>query len=54
MKDNKTKKEIIEEILREIKDDICQLDFGQVTIYIQNNCPYRKEVKKSKKYKIGG
>ncbi len=50
-KEKKEKREIIVSLLKEIKDDLLQLQFGQIVIYVQNSWPYRKEVRKSKTIK---
>lgn len=47
----KTKEEIIEEYLNETREDLKELEFGRITIYVDNGYPFRMEVQKSKKPK---
>ena len=45
-----TKEEIIDIILKDIKRDLMSLGFGQVTIFVQNGKPSRKEIRISKTF----
>lgn len=46
-----TKEEMINILIKDIKRDLMNLRFGQVTVFVQNGKPSRKEVRISKTFK---
>lgn len=49
VENKKTKEEVIDETLREVKKDLLVLEFGSITIYVQKGFPFREKIEISKK-----
>ncbi len=46
-----TKEEMIDILLKDIKRDLMSLRFGQVTVFVQNGKPSRKEIRISRTFR---